>query len=342
MANKRILLLVHEDLVPPQSVEGVKSSEIMKWRTEYDVAQGLAALGHEVVILGVRSDLEVIREAIEEFRPHVAFNLLEEFHGVALYDQHVVSYLELLRMPYTGSNPRGLTLCHDKALCRKILAYHRVPGPRFALVPIGRRGRVPSRMRYPLFVKSATEDASLGISQASVVHDVTALAERVAFIHESVGTDALVEEYIDGRELYIGILGNQRLLSLPILEMTFPNLPPGAPRIATEKVKWDENYQERIGLKTEPPQDLDEAVVRRVHTLARRIYRILGLSGYARLDLRLTAEGTAHLIEVNPNPDLAADDLMAAAAEMVGLPYENLLQKIVNLGLRYRAMWSRQ
>jgi len=195
-------------------------------------------------------------------------------------------------------------------------------------------------MRYPLFVKSATEDASLGISQASVVHDEKALVERVEFIHDSVGTDALIEEYIDGRELYIGVLGNQRLQTLPILEMTFPNLPAGAPKIATEKVKWDENYQAKIGLRTEAPTDLDEAITRRVHDLTRRIYRILGLSGYARLDLRLTDEGVPYLIEVNPNPDLAADDLLAEAAEMVGMDYEKLLKKIVSLGLRYRAMWA--
>ncbi len=340
MARYRILLLVHEDLVPPESVEGIEPSEVMKWRTEYDVAQGLTALGHRVLILGVKSDLAVIRTAIEDFRPHIAFNLLEEFHGVALYDQHVVSYLDLLRMPYTGCNPRGLTLCHDKALCRKILAYHRVPGPRFTLIPLGRKARVPQRMRYPLFVKSATEDASFGISQASVVPDEAHLLERVEFIHDSVGTDALVEEYIDGRELYVGVLGNQRLQILPILEMTFPNLPPGAPKIATEKVKWDEEYQKRIGLQVEAPRDLDEVLVRRIDTLARRIYRILGLSGYARLDLRLSPEGVPHLIEVNPNPDLAADDLLADAAEMIGYSYERLLKKIISLGLRYRAKWA--
>jgi len=175
-----------------------------------------------------------------------------------------------------------------------------------------------------------------------VVSDESALRERVQFIHESVGTDALVEEYVDGRELYVGIVGNQRLLTLPILEMTFPNLPPGAPRIATEKVKWDEKYQERIGLHTEAPKDLDPVVDRRVDELTRRIYRILGLSGYARLDFRLTEEGVPHLIEVNPNPDLAADDLLAEAAEMIGMGYEKLLQKIVNLGLRYRAMWAQE
>lgn len=340
MRKLRVLLLVHEDLVPPESLEGHKPADIMKWRTEYDVAQGLSDCGHEVRVLGVRSDLGVIRDAIEDFRPRIAFNLLEEFHGVALYDQHVVSYLELLRMPYTGCNPRGLTLCHDKALCRKILAYHRVPGPRFALFPMARRTQLSSRLRFPLFVKSATEDASWGISQASVVHDEKQLRERVEFIHETVGTDALVEEYVDGRELYVGIIGNQRLRVLPTIEMTFPNLPEGAPRIATEKVKWDENYQKKIGLRTEVPRDLDDRMQRRIADLTKRIYRILGMSGYARLDLRLSPDGIPHLIEVNPNPDLASDDLLADAAEMVDLSYTQMLQKILNLGLRYRAQWD--
>ena len=339
MRKLRVLLLVHEDLVPPESLEGHKPADVMRWRTEYDVAQGLSDLGHDVRILGVRSDLGVIREAIEEFRPRVAFNLLEEFHGVALYDQHVVSYLELLRMPYTGCNPRGLTLCHDKALCRKVLAYHRVPGPRFTVYPMARKKKLPRRMRFPLFVKSATEDASWGISQASVVHDEGQLNERVEFIHETVGTDALVEEYVDGRELYVGIVGNQRLHVLPTIEMTFPNLPEGAPKIATSKVKWDENYQKKIGLRTEVPENIDASVQRRIDELSKRIYRILGMTGYARLDLRLRPDGTPHLIEVNPNPDLAADDLLAEAAEMVDISYPQLLQKILNLGLRHRAQW---
>ena len=294
MKRLRILVLVHEDLVPPESLEGVSEERRMEVRTEYDVCHALRKLGHEVHVLGVQSDLALIRKAIHDFEPDVAFNLLEEFHGVALYDQHVVSYLELMKTPYTGCNPRGLTLTHDKALCRKILGYHRVPGPRFAVFPMNRKVRRPKRLEFPLFVKSAVEDASLGISQASVVTSDERLAERVKFIHERVGTDALVEEYVEGREIYVSVLGNDRLATFPILEMDFGKMPDDQYRIATAKVKWDEAYQERIDVTVHPIKELDPTVERRISSLAKRVFRALGMSGYARIDMRLDASGQPH------------------------------------------------
>ena len=202
-----------------------------------------------------------------------------------------------------------------------------------------RKIRPTARLRYPLFVKSAVEDASLGISQASVVNDETKLIERVGFIHESVGTDALVEEYIDGRELYVSVLGNDRLNVFPPLEMVFNRLPEGAHRIATSKVKWDESYQEKIDLQIERPKNMPDGAEAQLQKLAKRIYRLLGLSGYARLDWRLAEDGTFHLIEVNPNPDLALDDLFAETAQLDGIDYPALLNRILSLGLRYRAQW---
>jgi D-alanine-D-alanine ligase len=334
------MLLCHEDLVPPEDLGPGDDQGLVAWRTEYDVASTLRNMGHEVVVVGVHSDLGVIRRGLEEIRPHIAFNLIEEFHGEAVYDQHVVSYLELMRMPYTGCNPRGLLLAHDKGLCRKILAYHRVPGPRFALFPMHRKVRRPERLSFPLFVKSQVEDASLGIAQASVVDDDEKLAERVRFIHEHVGTDAIAEEYVDGRELYVGVLGNQRLQTFPIWEMVFARLPEGTHRIATAKAKWDAAYQEKMGIGLRRAADVDEGASDRIQALAKRVYRILGLSGYARMDLRLDADGIPHLIEVNPNPDLAYDDLYAEAALSAGLSYEALLQRILNLGLHHRSQWG--
>ena len=328
MRHLRILVLVHEDLVPPESLTGISPERRAEVRTEYDVCHTLRELGHEVQVLGVQSDLAMIRDAIAEFRPDIALNLLEEFHGVALYDQHVVSYLELMKTPYTGSNPRGLTLTHDKALCRKILGFHRVPGPRFAVFPMNRKVRRPARLDFPLFVKSAVEDASLGISQASVVTDDEKLAQRVKFIHERVGTDALVEEYIEGRELYVSVIGNDRLVAFPVLEMDFGTMSDDQHRIATAKVKWDEAYQERIDITVRPATDLDPVLQRRISRLARRVFRLLSLSGYARIDLRLDKDGRAHLIEVNANPDLASDDLFAESAALTGLAYPRLLERI--------------
>src|SRR5262245_18098218 len=192
MKPLRVLVLMHEDLVPPDAPGDVDMLAV-PWKTEFDVVSTLREMGHEARPLGVRSDLRVVREVIEEWKPHIAFNLLEEFDGVATYDQNVVAYLELLRVPDTGCNPRGLMLSRDKALSKKILAYHRIPCPDYSVFPLGRAVRRPRRPSFPLFVKSLIEAASLGIAQASVVESDDKLSERVKFIHESLGTSAIVE-----------------------------------------------------------------------------------------------------------------------------------------------------
>lgn len=342
MRRLRILVLMHEDLVPPPSLEGFSKKEISEWKTEYDVVVTLQDAGHEVRPLGVSSDLAVIRKTIDEFKPHVCYNLLEEFHGVSLYDQHVVSYLELLRQPYTGCNPRGLTLSHDKALTRKVLSYHRIPVPKFAVFPVARRIKRPEKLSFPLIVKSLTEHASLGISQASIVTNDEKLIERVKFIHEQIGTDAIVEQYIDGRELYVSILGNQRLQVFPIWELFLKNLPEGAPRIATEKVKWDDKYQEQIGLSIGAAQDLPKELSDKIIRTCKRTYRALEMTGYARVDLRMTEDHKIYVLEANPNPDIGYGEEFAESANALDVGYEQLLNKIINLGIRYRPGWQQR
>ena len=332
----RVLVLVHEDLVPPDTLTGVSEQEYFAFKTEFDVCATLREMGHTVSPLGVSSDLAVIKQAVDEFEPDIAFNLLEEFDGVGVFDAHVVSYLELLKLPYTGCNPRGLMLAHDKALSKMVLRYHRIHVPRFHVFPMGRKVRKPPRLAYPLLVKSLTEEGSVGIAQASIVYDDAKLAERVAFVHRQVNTHAIAEQYIDGRELYVGVLGNERLVTLPTWEMLFPKLREGAPRIATGKVKWDQKYQKKIGLVSDAARDLPEDVEAQLPRLCKRIYRALSLSGYARMDLRLSPEGRVYLIEANPNPQLAYGEDLAESAESAGLPYDGLLQKLLNLGMGYR------
>jgi D-alanine-D-alanine ligase len=247
--------------------------------------------------------------------------------------------LELMRLPYTGCNPRGMMLSRDKTLSKQLLSYHRVPTAKFALLPRGRRYVEPRRLRFPLFVKSATEDASLGISQASIVHDAQKLRERVQFIHEQTLSDALVEEYIEGREIYIGVIGNDRLTSFPLWELNFGTLPEVMAGIATRKVKWDRNYQEKHGIGTGPARDLPEGLERQVAQLARRIFRALGLSGYARIDLRLRPDGSVVVLEANCNPNLAQTEDFATSALATGVGYDALLERILRLGLAYRAAW---
>ncbi len=340
MRKLRVSVLMHEDLVPPPSLDGYTDEEIAEWKSEYDVCAGLETLGHEARPLGVSDDLGKVRKAIVDWEPHIAFNLLEEFHGVAVYDQHVVSYLELMKQRYTGCNPRGLMLSHDKALCKKILSYHRILTPKFAVFPRGKKPRRPRWINFPLLVKSVSEEASLGISQESVVHDDLQLIDRVDYIHREVASDALAEEYIEGRELYQGVIGNQRLVTFPVWEMLFTKMPSGMPRIATAKVKFDPAYQKRYGIITQAARDLPPGAAERIANLCKRVYRVLSLSGYARMDLRLAPDGRVYLLEANPNPNLEYGEDLAESAEQVGISYETLLQRIINLGRSYQAAWK--
>ncbi len=339
MKKSKALVLVHETLVPPESLEGRTEKEIEEWRTEYDVITHLKKAGHEVRPLGISDSLSPLRSAIADWQPDIVFNLLEEFDGIVTYDQHVVAYLELMRQPYTGCNPRGMLLSRDKVLCKQLLSYHRIPTPQFMLVPRGKKFRLPPRLAFPMFVKSATEDASLGIAHASVVSDEKQLRERVGFIHEQINSDALVEEYIEGRELYVGVLGNDRLSVLPVWEMTFGTLPDNTPAIATRKVKWDRRYQQKYGITTAAAESLPEGTVARLEKMSRRIYRALHLTGYARMDFRLRADGALYVLEANANPNLAAEEDLAQSAKKAGMSYDDLLHRIMLLGAHYPAAW---
>ena len=336
ISRLRVLALVHRHLMPPDTVEEGTDVTAAPWRTEYDVITTLRAMGHEVQPLGVHDDLGELRRASTEWKPHVAFNLLEGFDDITIFDQNVVSHLELLKLPYTGCNPRGLLLARDKSLSKKLLAYHRIPVPEFEVFRAGRPVRRHKRLSFPLIVKSLTQEASIGISQASVVDSDEKLAERVTFIHQSIGTAAIVEQYIEGRELYVGILGNQTLQALPVWELFFTNMPPDAKRIATDRVKWSVKYQKKYGIDSGPATDLPEPLGETIQHVCKRAYRALELSGYARIDLRLDGVGHVWVLEANPNPQIARGEDFAASAERAGLSYETVLQRIINLGLRWQ------
>jgi D-alanine-D-alanine ligase len=333
MRKVRILALVHDHLVPPDDTTGIDILEA-DWKMEYDVIETLREIGHDVRVLGIHDDLSGIRVASEEFKPHIVFNLMEAFAGITTFDQNVVSYLELLRLPYTGCNPRGLILARDKALSKKLLAYHRLPVPEFTVVRRGRRPVLSKRLQFPLIVKSLFFEASAGISQASVVENMDQLQRRVTFVHENLGTAAIVEQFIDGRELYVGVIGNERLDILPVWEMSFAQMPENRWRIATERVKWSTQYQKKHGIMTNAAT-LDEEGGARIQRIARRAYAALDLNGYARIDIRLDESGHPFVLEANPNPNLAYGEDFAESAEVRGISYERLLDRILTLGLRW-------
>ena len=334
MKKLRVLVLMHDYLVPPEDVGGHDLMAV-PWKTEHDILVTLHDLKHDVHPLGVGDDLKPVRRAVEQWKPDIVFNMMEAFHELGTFDHNIVSYLELLRVPYTGCNPRGLMLSRDKALSKTILHYHRIPVPDFAVVHLGRQVRLPKKLGFPLIVKSLTQEGSTGISQASVVDDEDKLRERVRFIHESIGTDAILERYIEGRELYVGMMGNQRLTVFPVWELHFTKRGDEVHRIATERVKWSTKYQRKYGIKTRLAKLLPEEASR-IQYLCKRVYRSLYLSGYARIDLRMDDQGKPYVIEANPNPQLGYGEDFAESAEHAGVSYEQLTQRILQTGLQWR------
>jgi len=328
----RILLLTYPDHVPPDTLGDTDLSKV-DWKLEWEVIQSLKALNQELLIQGIDSDLEPIQRAVESFRPHIIFNLLDQFDGNTLFDQNVVSYLELLGAAYTGCGPRGLILARDKALAKKILSYHGLPVSPFVVVPKNRKVKRLDTMHFPLFVKSAVEDASLGISKSSIVNDENKLKERIEFIHDSIGTDAIVENYIEGREFYVGVWGNTRASALPVWELLFTKAPDDHPKIATRRVKWNQAYQTRYGITSGPAQNLAPELSDRIQRTALEVYRALGLNGYARIDFRMDSRGELFVLEANPNPHIGKDEDFADSAEHGGFDYEKMLWRILQIGL---------
>ena len=333
--KKKLKVLALFDAFAPTTIDQDLTEEMktVDWKTEADVMRALATLGHTAEYLAIFDDLDLLRRKFESFAPDVIFNLADQFKNKRAFDQAIVSFLEMQGVPFTGCGSTGLTLCKHKGISKKILGYHRIDVPDFVMISRGARIARPRRLKFPILVKPLKEEASLGISQASFVETDEQFRERVLFIHEKLDADVIAEEYIEGRELYVSILGNQRLQVFPIRELIFREVPPDEPKIATYKAKWDEEYRKRWGLENRFAEGLDPVVVRRIEETCRRIYRLLTIDGYARIDLRLTAANEIYFIEANPNPILARDEDFAESALRAGIPFPQLIDRIVRIGL---------
>ncbi len=333
--KKTLKILALFDAVRPTTLDQDLTAELQTadWKTEAAVLAALDELGHTHEQLAIFDDLDLLRQKLQTFTPDVIFNLADQFRNNRAFDQHIVSYLAMHEIPFTGCGATGLTLCKHKAISKKILSYHRIHTPRFITIPRGHRIARPRHLRFPILVKPLKEEASYGISQASFVETDAQFRERVTYLHENTGNDVIAEEYIEGRELYVSLLGNRRLQVFPIRELVFREVPPDEPKIATYKAKWDDAYRQRWGLENRFAADLAPAVVRHIETVCRRIYHLLTIDGYARLDLRLTAQNELYFIEANPNPILAPDEDFAQSAMQTGLTYPQLIDRIARLGL---------
>jgi D-alanine-D-alanine ligase len=333
--KKKLKILALFDAIGPTTIDQDLSAELKTedWKTEANVLKALGDLGHTAEHLAIFDDLDLLRQKLLSFGPDLIFNLADQFKNNRAFDQNIVSFLEMQGLPFTGCGPTGLTLCKHKGISKKVLSYHRIHTPDFVTIARGKRIARPRRLKFPILVKPLKEEASYGISQASFVEADEQFKERVQFIHEKYDNDAIAEEYIEGRELYVSILGNDRLQVFPIRELVFKEVPPDEPKIATYKAKWDEEYRKRWGLRNRFAEGLDPAVAARIEQICKRIYRLLTIDGYARLDLRLTSNNEVYFIEANPNPILAEDEDFAQAALKASLPYPQLIDRIVRLGL---------
>lgn len=332
--KRKVLVLFDVPSAPPKDLDFSQDLKTEEWKTESGVIRALKRKGHEVRALGVYDDPGLILNEIKIHPPDVVFNLTEEFNKRSAYERNVAGLLEMLDIRHTGAGPTGLTLCKNKGMAKEILAYHRIEFPDFAVFPVGTIIRRPKRLDFPLFIKPLQEEASYGISQDSFVETDQAFEERVRFIHERMNQEALAEEYIEGRELYVSVIGNQRLQVLPIREVIFSKMPEDRPRFSTFKAKWDEAYRERWGIQNTFAQDLPDGVVDRIARVCKKIYRVLRIRGYARIDLRLTPDGRVIVLEANPNPNLSSDDEFALSAQKAGLSYEKLINRILRLALQ--------
>ena len=309
-----------------------KDVEAKVEEAEYDVARALMAQGHDVLMVGVAEPLHGMLERLAAFQPKLVFNGCEAFRGQARHEYALAAVLEMHGYRYTGSPPTALLVARNKSLTKKILAYHGIRVPAFAEFHAGEKPLRPSELRFPLIVKPLLEDASIGIAQASVVENDDDLAERVKFIHEKFQQAAIVEELIEGRELYVGLIGNGTLQVLPIVELTFGEAD-GEHRIATYKAKWDEEYRKRKKIKNVYAKGLSDEVAAKIADTCTTAFHALWLQDYGRVDLRLTHDDAVYVLEVNPNPFLAQENEMADAAEKAGMSYDAFIQRIVEEAL---------
>jgi D-alanine-D-alanine ligase len=333
--KKKLKVLVLFDGTSPTTIDQDFSKEMKtkEWKTEADVMSALGTLGHAAEHLAIYDDVDLLRQKLETFAPDVLFNLVEQFRNNPGFDQNIVSFFEMQGLPFTGCGSTGLTLCKHKGISKKILHYHHIHVPNFVVIPRGQRIGRPKQLKFPILVKPVKEEASYGISRASFVESDDDFRERVGFIHEKYNSDAIAEEYIEGRELYVSIMGNVKLTVFPIREMVFKEVPPNEPKIATFKAKWDEEYRKRWGLENQFAEDLTPELVANIQETCKRIYRLLTIDGYARMDLRLSANNELYFIEANPNPHLAEDEDFAISAGKAGFPYPQLIDKIVRQGV---------
>lgn len=321
--------------LPDEEIERYMKTE-EDWFTEGHVVATLRENGHEVHLGAIYEHPREVIDLVERIQPDLIWNFVESFRGHRYFESNIAGILELLDVPYTGCGHRCLMLCQDKALSKEILKHHRVSVPRFVVSRLTQPLRKLSSSLFPVLVKPLMEEGSVGIARDSFAETEAQALKRVEFLHERFKQDVIVEQYIEGREIYVGVLGEHRLTVLPTRELRFSKVPEGEPKYASFKAKWDDEYRERWGIYNTFAEDLPEPTHREICRVAKRVFRVLLMRGYGRIDIRLAPEGKVHVVEANPNPQIAMYEDYAEAARKAGISYNDLIEQITRMGARVR------
>jgi D-alanine-D-alanine ligase len=307
------------------------------------VESALKKRGHHVELIPASPDIRKLVSQIEKSRSEIIFNVCEALGEISQHEQHVAALLELLRKRYTGSAPHALAMAQDKELSKKLFAYSGLKYPKYAVMNAG-KVEWADDLEFPVFIKPLDQDASIGIDNRSVAYNIKDMMERISFIHTELGSPALIEEFIEGREIYVGVLGNEKPAPLPILEWDFSSVADGVPKIASSEAKWDETSE----YKNSPeifPEDIPENIRGEIQEAALTAYKLLKLHDYGRIDLRVRVNPKKksweyYIIEVNPNPHLDIESELPIAARKIGMDYPDLIERIVELALERNGLIS--
>ncbi|MFH1782110.1 MAG: ATP-grasp domain-containing protein [Candidatus Omnitrophota bacterium] len=328
----KVLLLFDSPYFTPRDYSFKEEFKDEDWKTEKHVYRALLSNGYKVRILGLYNDIFILLEELDDHRPDIVFNLTEVFNNKSQLDKNVAWFLEMLDIPYTGANPSNFLVCNNKALSKKILKFHDIRVPYFHSFYRGHKLKLPKKLSFPLIVKPLHEEASRGITQSSVVNNRNSLVKRIGYLHKKMNSDVIVEEYIDGREFYVSILGTKNIKVFPPIELRFSNAKKAKERIASYRVKWDKEYRKRLGIKGQYAGRIRKDILKKIEDISKKAYRALNIDSYARFDLRLAPSSKVYILEANANPCIAKDEDFSESAEKAKIPYNKLIKKIISLG----------
>ncbi|PIR23237.1 MAG: hypothetical protein COV44_03790 [Deltaproteobacteria bacterium CG11_big_fil_rev_8_21_14_0_20_45_16] len=329
--SKKIVILFDLLEAPPPDQNYRDYEKDSVWDNEVSVKRALQRLGHEVVLIGVFNDITRLITELNEIKPDLIFNMVESFNNNRNLEPQVVGVFELLGIPFTGTRSLGLGICKDKALSKKILSHHRIRIPRWVVSHRSRPLRKIHDIKFPAFVKASHTEGSEGISKESFVESESDAIARAAFLHEKYESNVIIEEFIEGRELYMSVLGDKRLQCFPMREIVFQNFPEDEPKFATYKSKWDEKYRKKWGIRNEFARNLEKDVIKRAENMCKKAFAVLHLHAYARFDLRLNEQGELYMLEANPNPSITDYDDFAASGRKADIEYDELIAKLIDL-----------